>query len=179
MISSGCCQSGEEAVCDCGVWLVPIYTNIMSCFVEDLNNQRSGSCLELLYDPSGVVVMSQLMIGVQLTGAAGGFPFAGSARGDVSGSLDQLLQAGSSDFYFLFGQESCSDDVCICFVPSSPMESVLFLVSIVCRDSFFKGCQHCSPRAWSPKAAVQRLSHGGVSSARIHCQVFGDECICH
>lgn len=64
MISSGCC----------GVWLVPIYTNIMSCFVEDLNNQHSGSCLELLYDPSGVVVMSQLLMEVHLTEAAGGFP---------------------------------------------------------------------------------------------------------
>lgn len=48
-----------------GVWLVPIYTNIMSCFVEDLNNQHSGSCLELLYGPSGVVVMSQRMMDVQ------------------------------------------------------------------------------------------------------------------
>lgn len=57
----------------CGVWLVPIYTNIMSCFVEDLNNQHSGSCLELLYGPSGVVVMSQLMMEVHLTEAAGGF----------------------------------------------------------------------------------------------------------
>lgn len=102
VISSGCCQNGQEAVCDCGVWLVPIYTNIMSCFVEDLNNQHSGSCLELLYGPSGVVVMSQLMMEVHLTEAAGGFPFAGSARGGVSGSLDQLLKAGSSDFYFLF-----------------------------------------------------------------------------
>lgn len=26
---------------------------------------------------------------------------------------------------FFFGQESCSDDVCICFVPSYPMESAL------------------------------------------------------
>lgn len=50
--------------CDCGFWLVPFYTNIISCFVEDLNNQHSGSCLELLYDPSGVVVMSQLMMDV-------------------------------------------------------------------------------------------------------------------
>lgn len=48
-----------------GVWLVPIYTNVMSCFVEDLNNQHSGSCLELLYGPSGVVVMSQRMMDVQ------------------------------------------------------------------------------------------------------------------
>lgn len=63
VISSGCC----------GVWLVPIYTNIMSCFVEDLNNQHIGSCLELLYGPSGVVVMSQLMMEVHLTEAAGGF----------------------------------------------------------------------------------------------------------
>lgn len=91
--------------CDCGFWLVPFYTNIISCFVEDLNNQHSGSCLELLYDPSGVVVMSQLMMDVhfwkvQLTEAADGFPFAGSARGGVSGSLDQLLQAGSSDIIF-------------------------------------------------------------------------------
>lgn len=93
--------------CDCGVWLVPSYTNIMSCFVEDLNNQHSGTCLELLYGPSGVVVMSQLMMdvqfwNVQLTEAAEGFPFAASARGGVSGSLDQLLQVGSSDFYFIF-----------------------------------------------------------------------------
>lgn len=87
----------------------------------------------------------------KLTEAADGFPFAGSAHGGVSGSLDQLLQAGSSDFYYFFGQESCSDDVCICFVPSDPMESALFLVSTVCRDSFFEGCQHCSPKAWSPK----------------------------
>lgn len=89
------------------VTVVPIYTNIMSCFVEDLSNQHSGSCLELLYGPSGVVVMSQLMMDVQfwkvqLTEAAVGFPFAGSAHGGVSGSLDQLLQAGSSDFLFIF-----------------------------------------------------------------------------
>lgn len=80
---------------------------------------------------------------------------------------------------FFFGQESCSDDVCICFVPSYPMESALFLVSIVCRDSLFKGCQHCSPKAWSPKAAVQRLTHDGLGSTRICCQVFGGECMCH
>lgn len=78
---------------------------------------------------------------------------------------------------WVFGQESCSDDVC--FVPSYPMESALFLVSIVCRDSFFRGCQHCSPKAWSPKAAVQRLTHDGLGSTRICCQVFGDECMCH
>lgn len=82
-------------------------------------------------------------------------------------------------FIYFFGQESCSDDVCICFVLSYPMESALFLVSIVCRDGFFRRCQHCSPEAWSPKAAAQRLSHSGVGSARIHCQVFGDECMCH
>lgn len=82
-------------------------------------------------------------------------------------------------FVFFFGQESCSDDACICFVPSYPIESALFLVSIVYRDSFFKGCQHCSPKAWSPEAAGQRLSHDGVSSARIHCQVFGDGRMCH
>lgn len=80
---------------------------------------------------------------------------------------------------FFFGQESCNDDVCICFVPSYPMESALFLVSIVCRDSLFKGCQHCSPKAWSPKAAVQRLTHDGLGSTRICCQVFGGECMCH
>lgn len=61
----GAVRMVKEAVCDCGVWLVPIYTNIMSCFVEDLNNQHSGNCLELLYGPSGVVVMSQLVMDVQ------------------------------------------------------------------------------------------------------------------
>lgn len=38
----------------------------------------------------------------KLTEAADGFPFAGSTHGGVSGSLDQLLQAGSSDFYLFF-----------------------------------------------------------------------------
>lgn len=49
----------------------------------------------------------------------------------------------------------------------------------ICSDSLFKGCQHCSSKASSPKAARQRLSHGCLGCTRISCQVFGGENMSH
>lgn len=54
---------------------------------------------------------------------------AASARGGVSGIFDQLLQPGSSDFFSLVGLEP-SHDASNGFVPSYPLESTLFMVSM-------------------------------------------------
>lgn len=61
---------------------------------------------------------------------------------------------GFLTFFFLF----FDDDVNICFV-LSPRGINTFHGQRVCSDSFFEGCQHCSSKAPSPKAARQGLSH--------------------
>lgn len=58
---------------------------------------------------------------------------AASARGGVSGILDQMLQPGSSDFFIFFGlfaQKASHDDITIWFVPSYPVELTLLVVNI-------------------------------------------------